>query len=148
MRDLNFTLKAGETLALVGENGAGKTTIVKLLTRLYDPDEGRILVDGVDLRDFAVEDLRAHIGVIFQDFIRYQLHGAPRTSASAASRPATTASASGPPPSSSLADRRHRQAAARLRPAARQAASPTAATSPAASGRRWRSPAPICATPN
>src|SRR5690606_8973512 len=66
----------GEAVALVGENGAGKTTIVKLLTRLYDPDEGRILIDGVDLRDFDLEDLRTHIGVIFQDFIRYSLTAA------------------------------------------------------------------------
>ena len=71
IRHLSFTLTAGETLALVGENGAGKTTIVKLLTRLYDPDEGRITVDGIDLKDFAVADIHAHIGVIFQDFIRY-----------------------------------------------------------------------------
>jgi len=76
MRGLNFTLKAGETLALVGENGAGKTTIVKLLTRLYDPDEGRILIDGIDLRDFELSDLRAHIGVIFQDFMRYNFTAA------------------------------------------------------------------------
>lgn len=73
IRNLSFTLSAGETLALVGENGAGKTTIVKLLTRLYDPSEGRITIDGVDLKDFAVEDIHAHIGVIFQDFIRYSL---------------------------------------------------------------------------
>jgi ATP-binding cassette subfamily B protein len=73
IRHLSFTLAAGETLALVGENGAGKTTIVKLLTRLYDPNEGRITVDGIDLKDFAVEDIHAHIGVIFQDFIRYSL---------------------------------------------------------------------------
>src|SRR5690606_1471707 len=71
IRNLSFTLKAGETLALVGENGAGKTTIVKLLTRLYDPDEGRISIDGVDLKAFSVADIHAHIGVIFQDFIRY-----------------------------------------------------------------------------
>ncbi|WP_108396178.1 ABC transporter ATP-binding protein [Devosia submarina] len=73
IRHLSFTLVAGETLALVGENGAGKTTIVKLLTRLYDPSEGRITVDGIDLKDFAVQDIHAHIGVIFQDFIRYSL---------------------------------------------------------------------------
>jgi ATP-binding cassette subfamily B protein len=73
IRHLSFTLAAGETLALVGENGAGKTTIVKLLTRLYDPDEGCITLDGVDLKDFAVGDIHAHIGVIFQDFIRYSL---------------------------------------------------------------------------
>src|SRR5690606_5529473 len=57
IRHLTFTLHAGETLALVGENGAGKTTIVKLLTRLYDPDEGRITIDGIDLKDFAVADI-------------------------------------------------------------------------------------------
>ncbi|MET3927364.1 ABC transporter ATP-binding protein [Devosia sp. 2618] len=73
IRHLSFTLKAGETLALVGENGAGKTTIVKLLTRLYDPNEGRITVDGIDLKDLNVADIHAHIGVIFQDFIRYSL---------------------------------------------------------------------------
>jgi len=73
IRHLSFTLKAGETLALVGENGAGKTTIVKLLTRLYDPDEGRITIDGIDLKDLSVADIHAHIGVIFQDFIRYSL---------------------------------------------------------------------------
>ncbi|PZU84055.1 MAG: ABC transporter ATP-binding protein [Chelatococcus sp.] len=72
-RHLSFTLPAGETLALVGENGAGKTTIVKLLTRLYDPDEGRILVDGVDLRDIDLEELRNHVGAIFQDFMRYNV---------------------------------------------------------------------------
>ncbi|WDR06717.1 ABC transporter ATP-binding protein [Devosia rhodophyticola] len=76
IRDLSFTLNAGETLALVGENGAGKTTIVKLLTRLYDPDEGRISVDGVDLREMTVDDIHAHIGVIFQDFMRYSFTAA------------------------------------------------------------------------
>ena len=76
VRDLSFTLKSGEALALVGENGAGKTTIVKLLTRLYDPDEGRILIDGIDLRDIDLTELRTHIGVIFQDFIRYSMTAA------------------------------------------------------------------------
>lgn len=71
VRNLSFTVPAGETLALVGENGAGKTTIVKLMTRLYDPDEGRITLDGIDLKEFATGDLRTHIGVIFQDFLRY-----------------------------------------------------------------------------
>lgn len=72
VRNLDFSIRAGETLALVGENGAGKTTIVKLLARLYDPDEGRILLDGRDLRDYDLDQLRAAIGVIFQDFVRYQ----------------------------------------------------------------------------
>ena len=72
----SFTLKAGEVVALVGENGAGKTTLVKLLTRLYDPDEGRILLDGHDLREYDLEALRGNMGVIFQDFVRYNLTAA------------------------------------------------------------------------
>jgi ATP-binding cassette subfamily B protein len=71
VRHLSFALKAGEVVALVGENGAGKTTLVKLLTRLYDPDEGRILLDGRDLREYDLEELRGSMGVIFQDFVRY-----------------------------------------------------------------------------
>ncbi|WP_415509475.1 ABC transporter ATP-binding protein [Acetobacter sp.] len=73
VRHLDLTIHANETVALVGENGAGKTTLVKLLTRLYEPDEGEITVDGICLRDMDLQDLRAHIGVIFQDFIRYSL---------------------------------------------------------------------------
>ena len=73
MRHLSFRLETGQVLALVGENGAGKTTLVKLLTRLYDPDEGRILVDGHDLRAYDLDSVRAGIGVIFQDFVRYDL---------------------------------------------------------------------------
>jgi ATP-binding cassette subfamily B protein len=72
-RHLNFTLHAGEKLALVGENGAGKTTLVKLLARLYDPTEGRILLDGYDLREYDLEELRKQVGVIFQDYLRYQM---------------------------------------------------------------------------
>jgi ATP-binding cassette subfamily B protein len=72
-RHLNFTLKGGEKLALVGENGAGKTTLVKLLARLYDPTEGRILLDGYDLREYDLTDLRKNIGVIFQDYLRFQM---------------------------------------------------------------------------
>jgi ATP-binding cassette subfamily B protein len=73
IRNLSFTLEAGEKLALVGENGAGKTTLVKLLARLYDPSEGRILLDGYDLREYDPGDLRKEIGVIFQDFVKFQM---------------------------------------------------------------------------
>jgi len=69
----NFTLRPGERVALIGENGQGKTTIVKLITRLYDPTEGEILLDGVDLREYDLADLHASIGVIFQDFMRYEM---------------------------------------------------------------------------
>lgn len=72
-RHLSFTLRPAEKIALVGENGAGKTTLVKLLARLYDPTEGRILLDGVDLREYDLDELRIQIGVIFQDYIRYQM---------------------------------------------------------------------------
>lgn len=72
-RNLNFTLRPAEKLALVGENGAGKSTLVKLLARLYDPTEGRILLDGYDLKEYNLTELRQHIGIIFQDFLRYQM---------------------------------------------------------------------------
>jgi ATP-binding cassette subfamily B protein len=73
LREVSFSLMPGERIALVGENGAGKTTVTKLLARLYDPTEGRILLDGVDLRDYDLLDVRKAIGVIFQDFVRYDL---------------------------------------------------------------------------
>ena len=73
---LNFRLEPGERVALIGENGQGKTTIVKLITRLYDPTGGRILLDGVDLRDYSIEDLYREISVIFQDFMRYDISAA------------------------------------------------------------------------
>jgi len=76
LRNLNFTLHPGEKLALVGENGAGKTTVVKLLAHLYEPTEGRILLDGVDLKQYAPEDLRREIGVIFQDYVRFMFSAA------------------------------------------------------------------------
>ena len=70
---INFTLHPTERLALIGENGQGKTTIVKLITRLYDPSEGQILLDGIDLREYDLEDLHRIMGVIFQDFMRYEM---------------------------------------------------------------------------
>jgi ATP-binding cassette, subfamily B, bacterial len=70
---LDLHLRAGERVALIGENGEGKTTLVKLMTRLYDPVEGQILLDGVDLREYDLEDLYREIGVIFQDFMRYEM---------------------------------------------------------------------------
>ncbi len=73
LHDINLHIRAGESLALVGQNGSGKTTLIKLLTRLYAPDSGRILLDGVDLIDWDETTLRRRIGVIFQDFARYQM---------------------------------------------------------------------------
>jgi ATP-binding cassette subfamily B protein len=73
VRNLTFDLQAGEKLALVGENGAGKTTLVKLITRLYDPKEGRILLDGVDIREYDLQAYRRMVGTIFQDFVRFQM---------------------------------------------------------------------------
>ncbi len=72
LRHVNLTLHPGEKIALVGTNGAGKTTLIKLLNRLYDPTEGQILVDGIDLRDYDLSQWRQKVGVIFQDFVRYQ----------------------------------------------------------------------------
>jgi ATP-binding cassette subfamily B protein len=72
LSDLSFTIPAGQTLAVVGRNGAGKTTLFKLICRLYDPTAGRILIDGIDIRDFEPEQLRAQIGAMFQDYVDYQ----------------------------------------------------------------------------
>lgn len=73
LRRVSFRLAPGERIALIGENGAGKTTLAKLLARLYDPTEGRILLDGVDLREYDPEELRKEIGVIFQDYMKYDM---------------------------------------------------------------------------
>ncbi len=73
LRDVSFTIRPGETVALVGKNGAGKTTLIKLLTRLYDPTEGRILVDGYDIREFDPAELRQQIAIMLQDYATYQL---------------------------------------------------------------------------
>ena len=72
LTDLSFTVSAGETIAIVGRNGAGKTTLFKLICRLYDPTDGRILIDGIDIRDVDPADLRAQIGGMFQDYVTYQ----------------------------------------------------------------------------
>jgi ATP-binding cassette subfamily B protein len=73
LKDFNFALSPGQRVALIGENGQGKTTIVKLITRLYDPTEGIILLDGIDLREYDLDDLHSEMGVIFQDFMRYEM---------------------------------------------------------------------------
>jgi ATP-binding cassette, subfamily B, bacterial len=73
LRHMSFIIKAGEAIALVGRNGSGKTTIVKLLTRLYDPDEGQILISGRDIREYDIEELRHVVGVIFQDYVTYYM---------------------------------------------------------------------------
>jgi ATP-binding cassette subfamily B protein len=73
LRRVSFRFDAGERIALIGENGAGKTTLVKLLARLYEPTGGAILLDGVDLREYDVDSLRGEIGVIFQDYMRYDM---------------------------------------------------------------------------
>ncbi len=73
LKNFNFSLKPGERIALIGENGQGKTTVVKLITRLYDPTEGEILLDGIDLREYDLDDLHKEMGVIFQDFMRYEM---------------------------------------------------------------------------
>jgi len=73
LRDVNLSIRAGEKIALVGPNGAGKTTLIKLLSRLYDPTEGAISIDGIDIREIDPSELRQRIGVIFQDFVRYHL---------------------------------------------------------------------------
>ncbi len=73
LEGFDLTVPAGTSLAIVGQNGAGKTTIAKLLCRLYDPDSGSIEIDGVDLRDLDLDEWRRHVAAVFQDFVRYEL---------------------------------------------------------------------------
>jgi ATP-binding cassette subfamily B protein len=72
LKDVSFTIGRGETVAIVGHNGAGKTTLVKLIARLYDPQEGQVLIDGHDVRDYDPDELRNEFGVLFQDYVHYQ----------------------------------------------------------------------------
>ena len=143
VREVTFHLAPGQKLALVGENGSGKTTLIKLLTRLYTPSAGRILLDGQDLRDWNLDALRGRIGVIFQDFVRYQLIAGENIG---------------------VGDVRHIDDRERWREAGRRgwrmrcwracrtattpssgAGSATAASCHSASGRRWRCHARSCA---
>lgn len=73
LKDFNLKLEPGQRIALIGENGEGKTTVVKLITRLYDPTAGQILLEGIDLREYSLDDLHRNIGVIFQDFVRFEM---------------------------------------------------------------------------
>ncbi len=124
IRHVNLVITPGERIALVGENGAGKTTITKLLARLYDPTEGRILLDGVDVRDYDLASLREAIGVIFQDFVRYdmrfdenvgvgEIRGVTEYLATARDAPAGDAP---PPPPGPLVDAAERSLASSLLP--------------------------------
>jgi ATP-binding cassette subfamily B protein len=76
LSDVSFTIAPGETVAVVGRNGAGKSTLIKLVTRLYDPTDGRILLDGVDLRELEPAAVRQLIGGMFQDYVTYQASAA------------------------------------------------------------------------
>ena len=137
--------RRGERVALVGENGQGKTTLVKLITRLYDPTAGRVLLDGVDLREYDIEDLHREIGVIFQDFVRYEMTARrEHRRRPPAGRRRRMAHPQGGRPQPGA--RRDLAAAAAGTTSCSAAASMAASISRAASGRRSRSPVPTCAT--
>ena len=141
---LDLRIGPGERIALIGENGQGKTTIVKLLTRLYDPTTGRILLDGVDLRDYSMKDLHRQIGVIFQDFVRLRNDRATKYRSGQGECGGGTVPSGMPP---------ERAAPTRWWTGSRAdtsncwaGVSKAASTCPAASGRRWRSPVRIYGT--
>ena len=144
LKNLDFTLHPGERVALIGENGQGKTTIVKLITRLYDPTEGQILLDGIDLREYSLEDLYREIGVIFQDFMRYEMTAHENIAVGRieeiGNREEIAAAAH-----KSLADEVIAKLPRRVRSDAGAAVRDWAWIFPAASGRSWLWPAPICA---
>ncbi len=121
VRHLTFAIAPGERVALVGENGAGKTTLTKLLARLYDPSEGRILLDGIDLREYDLADVRRTIGVIFQDFVRYDMRfdenvGVGEVDAVRGYLDAATATEHGNPPPMAIAVAAEKSLAASLLP--------------------------------
>ena len=145
--DLNFHLQPGERVALIGENGQGKTTIVKLITRLYDPTEGQILLDGVDLREYDLEDLYREIGVIFQDFMRYEMTARENIAVGKNRGVARISPRLQYAAEKSLAD----EVIAKLPAGTTRCSagvSKAESISPAASGRRSLWPAPICAIRN
>ena len=142
--DVDLHIPPGSKLALVGENGSGKTTLIKLLTRLYEPTEGPIMLDGRDLREWDRAALRRRIGVIFQDFVRYQLTVGENIGAGD-DRAYEDASAGTTPPSAGSRSRSSTTLPERVRHAARQLVQATAASCRAASGRRSRSRARSCA---
>ena len=134
-------------MALIGENGQGKTTIVKLITRLYDPSEGQILLDGVDLREYDLADLHAEIGVIFQDFMRYEMTARENIAVGRIEVEHATGGdriRGGKEPG----QRRDWQNCRAVTSRCWAGASRAASIFPAANGRSWRWPAPICATRN
>ena len=161
VRNVSFAIRPGERVALVGENGAGKTTLTKLIARLYDPTEGRVLLDGRDLREYDLASVRQAIGVIFQDFVRYDMRfdeniGVGEIGLTRGYLEALNADKADVVKSRSRtgADHRRRRAlardlaarslAARIPPECLGGALRTASISPAASGRRSRWLAPTC----
>ncbi len=144
LADVNLFVPAGQSLALVGQNGAGKTTFIKLLTRLYTPTEGRILLDGRDLRDWDEDELRQRIGAIFQDFNQYHSRSAKR-SASEAWGSSTTMVRFREPSTVAAPTRSCRRSKRASRRGRLGRWFKAASSSPVANGRRSRSRARSCA---
>ena len=154
-------MRPGERVALVGENGAGKTTLTKLIARLYDPSEGRILLDGIDLREYDFADVRRAIGVIFQDFVRYDMRFDENVGVGEVEKvrdyldAESTPDVDGAPTPAPITGGGREVACSVAVAAADRGVSPDAGPAiregsicRAASGRRSRSPAPTCAMRN